>query len=74
MALAEVFPAGEFLSDELAERGWTPVQFAERLGRSPRFVCELIAGEREITRESAAALGAALGTSADLWWSLAHPS
>lgn len=64
---AEVFPAGEFLADELEARGWTQAELAEILGRPPQFVSEIIAGKKEITRESAAQLGAALGTSPEMW-------
>ncbi|MCJ1701974.1 HigA family addiction module antitoxin [Rathayibacter festucae] len=67
---AEVFPAGEFLADELEERGWTQAEFAEIIGRPPQFVSEIIAGKKEITRESAAQLGAALGTSPETWLKL----
>lgn len=68
--LAEVFPAGEYLAEELEERGWTQAEFAEILGRPPQFVSEIISGKKEITRESAAQIGAALGTSAELWLKL----
>jgi HTH-type transcriptional regulator/antitoxin HigA len=69
-ALAEVFPAGEHLADELEARGWTQVEFAEILGRPTQFVSEIIQGKKEITRESAAQIGAALGTSAEFWLNL----
>jgi HTH-type transcriptional regulator/antitoxin HigA len=69
-ALAEVFPVGEYLAEELEERGWTQVEFAEILGRPPQVVSEIISGKKEITRESAAQIGAALGTSAELWLNL----
>lgn len=68
--LAEVFPAGEFLADELEARGWTQAEFAAILGRPAQFVSEIISGKKEITRESAAQIGAALGTSAEMWLSL----
>jgi HTH-type transcriptional regulator / antitoxin HigA len=68
--LAEAFPAGGYLADELEERGWTQVDFAEILGRPPQFVSEIISGKKEITRESAAQIGAALGTSAEIWLNL----
>jgi HTH-type transcriptional regulator / antitoxin HigA len=69
-ALAEVFPAGEHLADELAARGWTQAEFAEILGRPAQFVSEITSGKKEITRESAAQIGAALGTSAEMWLNL----
>jgi HTH-type transcriptional regulator / antitoxin HigA len=68
--LAEAFPAGEFLADELEARGWTQAEFAAILDRPAQFVSEIISGKKEITRESAAQIGAALGTSAETWLSL----
>ncbi len=67
---AEVFPAGEHLADELDARGWTQADFAEVLGRPAQFVSEIISGKKEITRESAAQIAAALGTSAEFWLNL----
>lgn len=67
---AERFPVGEFLADEIDERGWSQGEFAEILGRPAQFVSEIIAGKKEITRESAAQIGAALGTSAEMWLNL----
>lgn len=68
--LAEAFPVGDFLAEELAERGWSEADFAAIMGRPTRFVEELTSGERELTRESAELVGAALGTSAELWLNL----
>lgn len=67
---AELFPVGDFLSEELEERGWSQAQFAEILGRPAQVVSEIITGKKEITRESAAQIGAALGTSPELWLNL----
>ncbi|ARU47031.1 helix-turn-helix domain-containing protein [Corynebacterium silvaticum] len=67
---AEVFPLGEHLADELDARGWTQADFAEVLGRPAQFVSEVISGKKEITRESAAQIATALGTSAELWLKL----
>ncbi|MBB3753681.1 HTH-type transcriptional regulator/antitoxin HigA [Mycolicibacterium sp. BK634] len=68
--LAEVFPAGEHLAEELEHRGWTQVEFAEILGRPAQFVSEIMSNKKEITRESAAQIAAALGTSAEMWLNL----
>ena len=68
--LAEAFPVGDFLAEELEERGWNEADFAAIMGRPTRFVEELISGERELTRESAELVGSALGTSAELWLNL----
>lgn len=68
--LAEAFPAGEILAEELEVRGWTQAEFAEVLGRPPQLVSEIIAGKKEITRESASQIAAALGTSPEFWLNL----
>lgn len=69
-SLAEVFAPGEYLSEELEARHWSQVEFAEILGRPTQFVSEIMSGKKEITRESAAQIGAALGTSAQFWLNL----
>ncbi len=66
-ALAEIFPVGEMLADELDARRWTQAEFAEILGRPAQFVSEIVSGKKEITRESAMQIAAALGTSPDMW-------
>jgi hypothetical protein len=40
------------------------------LGWPTQFVCEVINGKNEITRESAAQIGAVLGQAAEMWLSL----
>lgn len=67
---AEVFPPGEFLREELEERGWTQSDLAEILGRPFPLVNEIISGKRRITPETAVGLAAALGTSPELWLNL----
>src|SRR3954464_6126297 len=68
-ALAEAFPAGHRLAQELEARGGTQADFAEILGRPVQFVSEIVNGRKEITRESAAQIGAALGQTAEFWLS-----
>lgn len=68
--VAEAFPAGEFLADELEARGWTQAEFAEVLGRPAQFVSEIVSGKKEITRESAVQMAAALGTTPEYWLNL----
>lgn len=67
---AEVFPPGEFLKDELEERGWTQKDLADILSRPVTLVNEIIVGKRGISPETARGLSAALGTSAELWMNL----
>lgn len=68
--LAEAFPVGEFLAEELEARGWTQNEFAEILGRPAQFVSEIVSGKKEITRESAVQIAAAFSTSAEYWLNL----
>lgn len=70
LAPAEAFPPGEFLRDELEERGWTQEEFARIIGRPPRLISEVIGGKRGITPETAIRFSAALGTSAQFWMNL----
>jgi HTH-type transcriptional regulator/antitoxin HigA len=67
---AEVFPPGEFLREELGERGWSQQELADIMGRPPRLISELISGKRAITPETAKGLAEAFGTSAEYWLSL----
>ncbi len=60
-------PAGRLLAAELRVRGWTQGRFAKILARPAQFVSEVITGKKEITRESATQIGAALGTSPERW-------
>lgn len=68
--LVEAFPPGDFLAEELDARHWSQSDFALILGRPAQFVSEIIAGKKEITRESAAQIGAALGTGPEYWLNL----
>ena len=68
--VAEVFPPGEYIKDELAARGWTQSDLAQVLGRSAPKVSELINGKRGITTRTARELAAAFGTSAQVWLNL----
>ena len=68
--LAETFPPGEFLRDELDARGWSQTELADIMGRPVRMINELIAGKKAITAETAIQLGDSLGTSPALWMNL----
>lgn len=70
---AAVFHPGEFLRDELDERGWAIAEFAEFaeiIGRPVQAVPEIINGRPSSTPETATESGHALGTSAALWLNL----
>lgn len=66
----EVFPPGDFIKDELEERGWTQSDLADIIGRSVALVSDIIAKKRGITPETAKVLGEAFGTSAQFWLNL----
>ncbi|TAN02472.1 MAG: addiction module antidote protein, HigA family [Rhodanobacteraceae bacterium] len=68
--VAEIFPPGEFLRDELEARGWTQTELAEIIGRPVRLINEIIAGKKTITPETAIQLGDSLGTGPELWMNL----
>ena len=69
-ALAEVFPPGEFLRDELEVRDWTQEDFAKIVGMSVRSINQIIVGKQSITPDAARSISKALGTSAELWMNL----
>lgn len=66
----EVFSPGDILKEELEERGWTQNDLAAIIGRHETSVHEIIVGKRGVSPETARALAAALGTSAELWMNL----
>lgn len=63
-------PVGAILALELDARGWTQSDFATVLDRPVQFVSEIVNGKKEITRESAAQIGAALGQDPEYWLNL----
>lgn len=63
-------PVGELLGEELEARGWSQSDFAAVIDRPTQFVSEIVTGKKEITRESAAQIGAALSQSAEYWLNL----
>ena len=65
-----VFPPGEFIKDELEARGWSQSDLADILDRSQKLVSEIVSGKRAITPETAAVLGEAFGTGAQVWLNL----
>ena len=67
---AETFPPGEYLRDELEERGWTVTEFAEIIGRPVQAVSEILNAKKSITPDTALSFSEALGTSAELWLNL----
>lgn len=67
---AEAFSPGEYLKDELEERGWTQEELASIIGRPTGLINQIILGKRGISPDTAREIGAALGTSAMYWMNL----
>lgn len=67
---AEAFPPGEYLRDELEERGWTVTGLAEIIGRPVEAVSEILDARKAITPDTARSFSEAFGTSAELWLNL----
>jgi len=68
--LAEVFPPGDFIRDELDARDWSQVDLAEIMGRPTETINRLVTDKLAVTPETAKGLGAAFGTSAEMWLNL----
>jgi HTH-type transcriptional regulator / antitoxin HigA len=66
----ETFLPGEYILDELKERGWSQTDLSDILGYSPTVISETISGKRTISIKFAQALAEAFGTSAQLWLNL----
>lgn len=63
-------PPGEFIQDELDERGWTQEDLARVIGKHAPGLNLIITGKRAVTLETAQLLAAAFGTSPDFWLNL----
>lgn len=68
--VAEAFPPGDFISEELEARGWSTMYLADAMGQSGALVAELLDGSLEVTPEVAEQLGAVFDTGAQLWLNL----
>jgi len=68
--IAEAFPPGEFLKEELEARGWSQLDLAEITGIHARTVNEISTGKRMVTPNTASKIGEALGTGSQFWMNL----
>jgi HTH-type transcriptional regulator / antitoxin HigA len=68
--VAEAFPPGEFIKEELEARGWTQEDLAEITGRQPSVISGLVNGKRAVSPDVASDLSAAFGTTAQFWMNL----
>ncbi len=60
-------PPGEILAEELAARGMTQKELAQRMGRPAQSINEVVRGKRALTAETALDLERVLGIEAVLW-------
>lgn len=68
--VAEGFPPGDYIREELKERGWTQSDLAFITGEDPSLINRIITGNRKISARLAHALGDAFGTGAQVWLNL----
>ncbi len=61
---------GEFIQEELDERGWKQKDFAKIIGRAESIVNDLIKNKRPITLDTARLLSKAFGQSPQYWLNL----
>jgi addiction module HigA family antidote len=66
----EAFHPGEFLLEEIEERGIIKKDFAKALEILPNNLSLLFAGKRNISAQLALKIGKFLGTSAEYWYGL----
>lgn len=63
-------PPSDFISSELEYRNWSQATFAEVIGRSTKFVSQLMNNEIRITTETARLLGSVFDPPAKFWMGL----
>jgi len=61
---------GVVLKDELDEFGISPTEFARQIDVPPNRICQIIAGKRAITGDTALRLGHWFGTDPQFWLNL----
>lgn len=60
-------PPGDTIADILEERGWSPAEFAQRIGCSTQHVKQLLRGQASISEDTALRLQRVLGSTARFW-------
>jgi addiction module HigA family antidote len=68
-SLAPVHP-GELLAEILGELGVSAYALAKAIGKAPIQVSRILSGKASVTADMARLIGAALGTSAEMWVNL----
>lgn len=70
MKMAEAFPPGEFLKEELEARDWTQEDLANIVGRQTSVISAIVNGKRAISLDIAMELGEAFDTGHEYWMNL----
>jgi HTH-type transcriptional regulator/antitoxin HigA len=70
VTVAQAFPPGDFIKEELEARDWSQQSLAEIMGRQTSVVSAIVNGKRAISLDIATELSSALGTSVDYWMNL----
>ena len=70
ITVAQAFPPGDFIKEELEERGWSQQSLAEIMGRQTSVVSAIVNSKRAISLDIASELSSAFGTSVDYWINL----
>ncbi len=70
MTRRDAFPPGDYIREELDARGLSQLDLAHIMDRPIQMVNELVNGKKAVTPETAYELGAAFGTSAEMWLTL----
>jgi HTH-type transcriptional regulator/antitoxin HigA len=68
--VAEAFPPGEFIKEELEAREWTQQTLADIMGRQASVISAIVNGKRAVSLDIATELSHAFGTSVDYWMNL----
>ena len=63
----EFLSPGEYIADELVERGWSADALAQRMGVERTAIDALMTGRRRVTFLMAHLLGEVFETSAEVW-------
>lgn len=63
-------PPGAVLEDHLEARGWSQNAFAEKCGRSPKLISQIVSGEAPIEPQTALEFERVLGMDASIWLGL----
>jgi HTH-type transcriptional regulator/antitoxin HigA len=70
ITVAQAFPPGDFIKEELEARGWSQRSLAEIMGRQASVISAIVNGKRAISLDVATELSSAFGTSVDYWMNL----